>query len=529
MSQDGPHSPQPDQVPQQPDLPPSNPRAPIRPDDVRDLEAGIVAEDQTRLAPVKANRPKPIKPEDVRDQQSGVTSEDQTRLAQRPPKPGGTTAPMPPASADISTALNADSAGPRPELGGSGSGIGSGASWGGDSRYDSYLGSGVGQSTHGSLGTSGPGSESWRRGSTTGRSGYRYSRPVDRYTVPEEEIEQPKHTLNVRTLLIGLVGLIIFGIVAGFLYVRFIRDVAPSADVSVKPSTSTSGGPRIGTPEEVVRKYLHALADGDVTTAISMGPRSPGEMVAITSQAYAKSLQTHPITDISVPRQDNVSSFVAASYKVGGQQVDTRFRVQRNDDGGWRLARSTIEFKFNYRNAEGLPLLLNGERLEGTTAALLPGSYSVATGLPFIDFGRDDRVTISNLEYEGTVQRTLTPALTAEGGKVLLQAGRNSLQECLNSGSLNPSGCPNQMHASAPYEPSSVKWALIDDPFANTAGSLDINRATWGQASVLLRFEVSFTYTDGTTSGTQRPTPITASFGADMSVTDQAAVRVVWS
>lgn len=357
----------------------------------------------------------------------------------------------------------------------------------------------------------------------------RFGRPVSRYQIPVEQTEPQPRSVNWKRIVTILVSVVVLGVAAGWVYVEFFRNTRPDEATIVANQSTAANQPRIAQPDAVVRQYLNALANGDVATAMSLGPRSDGDTSAISPEAYAKSLKTHPITNIKVPRQPNAATYVNASYKIGDQQVDSRFKVVRDDAGGWQLAQSTIHFHFNSPDAEQIPLQLNGVPISGRDAALLPGSYSVGTGLPYLNFGDDTNMLITNLEYEGVVQRSLTPTLTQQGAQVLMDAGRASLNACMAAGSLTPPGCPNQLRAASPYEPGTVRWSLLNDPFVNTSAALDVNDQTRGQASLLLSFEVSFRYTDNTTSGNQQPTPVNASFSASMLVSDPSQLIVTWT
>ncbi|GAA2179435.1 hypothetical protein GCM10009785_06100 [Brooklawnia cerclae] len=360
------------------------------------------------------------------------------------------------------------------------------------------------------------------------RTASRFDRPADRYEIPAPEPEARVFRFPWKRMIAWTIALVIVGVGAGWAYVRFWYDPLPDQDTIVEPSQTQ--GPRFARADEVVRQYLEALAAGDTATAMSMGPLGAGSTAAIRPDAYARSLASFPISDIRVPQVDSATTEVAASYRIGGQDVQTRFRVTRDDTGSWQLAASTVQVEFRNPNAQELPILLNDTAVPGGgLAELLPGRYQVGTGLPLITYPANNELTITNLEYQGQVQRVLTPELTDQGKQALLDAGRETLQACMNAGTLQPEGCPNSIVPSYPYDPASVRWELVNSPFADAVPALDPADQTVGQLSVVLQFAVSFTYTDGSTNGRQLLAPVSAGLSGSLLVDDADDFEVAWT
>lgn len=354
----------------------------------------------------------------------------------------------------------------------------------------------------------------------------RFARPVERYQIPEIEAEPVERSFPWRRAIGWLLATILVGVSAGWAYVRFVHDPRPDDDTVV--TTSASAGPRIPRADTLVRQYLEALAAGDTATAMSLGAVGDGNPAAISPAAYARSLQTHPITEIRVPQLDNATTEVPASYRVGDQEVSTRFRVTRDDTGSWQLAHSTVQIELQVPNASGMPVLVNGVAIPSGVAEVLPGHYEVSTGLPLVGYPEHNSVLITNLEYDGRVQRVLTPVLTQAGRDAMLAAGRDALSACLGMASLAPPGCPNQVSNPAPYDPGSVRWELIGNPFGAANPALDPVDQTRGQVSMVLQFGVRFSYTDGSTNGYQALDPVSASYSGSLLVDTTQAVEVGW-
>lgn len=361
----------------------------------------------------------------------------------------------------------------------------------------------------------------------TAAPGGRFARPADRYEIPIEQAPEEVQPFNWRRLISSLVVVVVVGVVAGWAYVRFLYDPAPDDDTVVQ--ISQSAGPRMERPDQLVREYLNALAAGDTTTALSLGAVGSGDPSAISPEAYAVSLLTYPITDIQVPQIDTATTEVPASYRIGDQQVNTRFRVVRDDSGSWQLAHATVQVELQKPTAPDLPVRLNGVVIPGGVAEVLPGHYQVSTGLPFVDYPQASAVAITNLEYDGLVQRQLTPVLTPQGREALLAAGQASLSDCLAAASLTPAGCPNQLTAPAPYDPGSVQWTLVVDPFTEANPALDPADQSRGLVSMVLRLQVGYNYTGGGANPAQTLAAQSVSYSSSLLAEDGEALVVTWS
>lgn len=353
------------------------------------------------------------------------------------------------------------------------------------------------------------------------------TRDLPRYQAPVEVIEAPASGPDWRRIAALFLATAVVAVLAGFGYVRFVhrQKVDPSTQVSV---SQTAVGPQFTRADDMVRSYLQAVAAGDTVVARDLGDMGSGDAAAISPEAYARSLATHPLTAIQVSASGDNPSSVRARYLIGDQEVDTRVRVVRTANGSWRLARSTVEIALTNRSAPSLPVRLNEATISSGVAELLPGHYVVSSGLPFIDYPADNSLTITNLEYEGRVERELTPMITPAGRQALVAAAQESLDACLQARTLTPEGCPNRLEAGAAYLPETVRWSLVNDPFATAPPALDSTDPTRGQVSVLLKFGVSFTYADGSTNGEQTLDTLSASVSASLLVNDPGQIEVLW-
>ncbi len=354
-----------------------------------------------------------------------------------------------------------------------------------------------------------------------------YARPVNRYVAPVEVVEQETPPINWKRMATLVVATVLVAVLAGWAYVTYLHHPAPPPETQISQSGGT--GPRFARADQLVREYLQALSEGNTQLAMSLGATGTSNTSIITQEAYARSLQTHPITDIRVPNAPDNATSIEAHYRLGDQQVDTQIRVVRDSTGSWQLSHSTVEITLASPADDSMPIVLNGVVLTSNTVQLLPGHYTVTSGLPFIDYPADNSLTITNLEFDAQVQRSLTPMITEQGRTALIQAASAALNSCLAAKTLTPTGCPNQLGTNTPYDPSSVRWSLANDPFSNAPPALDSRDPSRGQMSVLLKFSVSFTYTDGSTNGEQNLNSVSASVSASLVVQSADQLQIAWA
>lgn len=157
---------------------------------------------------------------------------------------------------------------------------------------------------------------------------------------------------------------------------------------------------------------------------------------------------------------------------------------------------------------------------------VVPGSYALSTGLPFVAFPTEPQ-TIQSLAYTDTPVFPVTPSLTASGQEALLTAARSSLDRCIASTELTPTGCPNAIRAPREIVPGSVRWSLTTDPWQGVTPTLYSEDQTVATATLNLSYRVSMSFTDGRTSGN---TDLNKNVAIRAVMTGQAAsdVSVTW-
>jgi hypothetical protein len=193
--------------------------------------------------------------------------------------------------------------------------------------------------------------------------------------------------------------------------------------------------------EGAVRGYLEAVAEGDAVAALEYLAKPPDSTELLTDDVLAVSNKAAALTDIKVELSPSTGDQVevAASYRLGGTQVDQTYTVTERD-GSWAVVDGTATVDLSV-SIGTLPLVVNGQPVPDASAVVLfPGSYTLTVaGDPgaYITLGAPFLVTGS-----GDVKApTITATLTDDGVAAFRQAVRTSLEVCVASPNLE-SGCP---------------------------------------------------------------------------------------
>lgn len=328
------------------------------------------------------------------------------------------------------------------------------------------------------------------------------ARDSRRFEAPEVEEEVRRRPFPLRAVLVALVTVMVLGIGAGLFYVQFLRNVEQDPDTIVEV-TATASRSVLQTPQDAVRGYFQALADGDITEALTYGPRGGnGSLLLLEPEAHAAMPKGSRPSDLRILTEDPHASEVEVSYTLAGEEVNTTVRVNRLDSGDYQLARTTVTVLTQVAGGDNLPMFINGVEADHTIPLeVVPGTYSLSTELPFIAYPEEASFRIQSLAYTDVTVFPVNPQLTAEGRDALLGSARESLARCIASRELTPTGCPNAIRANKPVSAGSVEWTLLNDPWSSFNPTLNSDDQTIGIATVSLQYRVTMTYTDGHTSG----------------------------
>jgi hypothetical protein len=317
----------------------------------------------------------------------------------------------------------------------------------------------------------------------------------------------PKRSSARVFLIVGAVvlALIIFGIGAAFL-------VNPDTETATDPiDPTTTGGPGGSAPPSTtepppastqadlsVKAYLEALAAGNADVALSLGKDQPADKTFLTDAVLAKSNKRAPITEITVAPPDNeYDSSIEASYKLGDQQVNETFTVQKQGDV-YLLNDITQDVNLETIRSRTLPLQINGVGVTSDTVDLFPGSYVLTTGSKYIAYGGGPMLVKSPDDYPSAYDHR--PAITEAGTKAVVAAAKSKLNGCLEQAKFKPSGCPFLNIRENPGQnitESSLRRKVTEDPFTNVEPRMDYQDPSIAEFSITVRWSATASGTEG--------------------------------
>jgi hypothetical protein len=202
-----------------------------------------------------------------------------------------------------------------------------------------------------------------------------------------------------------------------------------------------TGGKSSAGPDETVKDYLTALAEGHAADALEYGPK-PASTTFLTDDVLAKQQAKAKITDIethTVEVKDDHAR-VAVKYKFGSKPQDVEATISKVK-GKWQVP-TTVEMDVSdERKIPGLTLF--GKPVTEDKIYTFPGPLDFATNNPNITLKNEDEN-----DYETTPGEASAPVLSidlnAAGKKAAADALTASLQKCIKSKELQPAGCPQE-------------------------------------------------------------------------------------
>lgn len=357
------------------------------------------------------------------------------------------------------------------------------------------------------------------------------ARDQSRFEAPVIEEERSRGPFPWKMVVAVFTVVVVLAVAAGTFYALVLRKPTVDERTIVKPSGSASAG-NIRTPQAAVSEYLHALADGDIDKALSLGERGGDEtstMVLLSRKAHQAMREKAPIENIKILTTDKKASDVEVSYTLAGQPVHTSIPVVLDDRGSYELERTTVTVVIELVQAESLPLKVNGVEVPKVQPIeVVPGVYNLSTELPFIQYPSDNSFTIGSLQFAEETLLPATPAFTNIGNDAFRSAVERSLEQCVEMQAPSPKGCPQGVRPAKAIKPGSIKWSLVGNPLVGVQPSLSTDDLSIGVATLDMTFNLEFQYADGSNPGTQE-LKVTARASANMLAENPDEVVITWN
>jgi hypothetical protein len=246
-------------------------------------------------------------------------------------------------------------------------------------------------------------------------------------------------------------------------------------------------------PSDAVMGYLQALAAGDAVAALSFAADPAPTGPLLTNEVLAKSSERADLTDIQVPVVDDQNATsVSATYSLGNSAVSESFDVVKVADT-WKLSRTVKDLDIGFIVGGSVPVKINGVEVDQDSVAVLPGSYTFSTGLPYVGYGSKNVVLVKSPYVEADTYR-IQSQLTNSGEEAVISAARKSYHNCLDANSLSPKNCPMNFKSKYSYNKSTITWRQVgNDPFRKAKVSLSGMQASI-EVPLNLRLTGSCTY-----------------------------------
>lgn len=358
-----------------------------------------------------------------------------------------------------------------------------------------------------------------------GRSNYQM--PESRFVAPERPVARTRARTPIKGIIGWSLAVMLVAVTAGVVWVKYFRVTEDDAATKV-PQNTASQKAKVLRGDEVVRQYLDALAKGDTDTALSLGQTDgAGSARLITKQAYAASLKSAPITAVNVPQAPENTTEIPATYKLGDETINATFRVAKQDNGSWLLARSTATFRPVGTGVDHVPLLINGVSTNWENPVeLLPGRYQMSTGLTHIAYPGSDTLTVPHLNYPETSDHQITPTLTARGKQAFVEAAQRSLEVCLSRRELSPANCPMSMENVPDLVPGSPQWSIEQNPIPSANPALNASDQSKASVTVSLNLRLKTAYKGGGRSN--QPVTVNTTVTGVMTPNSSSEIKLEW-
>lgn len=188
-------------------------------------------------------------------------------------------------------------------------------------------------------------------------------------------------------------------------------------------------------PVRAVERFLDALSDGDLETAMSLVDGAPGASSLLTQDVLDASRELAPVRDIEVTQQDGE---IHASFRIGDTAVSRTFHTER-DGEEWVITDALTPVpELSYFTSTNTTV--NGATIPIGDAMVLPGAYSLAfESSHFVLDGETEFVIATSSDTQKIADTKVV--LSEQGAATFTQLVSSSLSECLAmTGMTTPCG-----------------------------------------------------------------------------------------
>lgn len=304
-----------------------------------------------------------------------------------------------------------------------------------------------------------------------------------------------------------LSGLLVFALVAGIAWFAF----------------TTSRANREASMRSAASDYLTAVAEGDAEAALGLLAERPENTTLLTHEVLAVAHEAAPLTEIEAGTLGGTETAptVEVTYKLGDEPVTTTIPLAA-DGRDWKVADGTVDLAVPERRA----LTVNGAQLTEEVNPVFPGTYTAEPVSDKVGLTGEPAVVVSAPD-QADESIDVTLGLSELGSQTVLDAVKGRFDECLAATESRPVGCPFGVGVDGvEVQEGSVKFALVNDPWAGFAPTLDPETLV---ASGTFSYDMTATATVSREGlSTQATIPLKADRGYAVDLSKNPAV-VTWS
>ncbi|MED5812854.1 hypothetical protein VST63_10825 [Mycolicibacterium sp. 050232] len=200
-----------------------------------------------------------------------------------------------------------------------------------------------------------------------------------------------------------------------------------------------------GSPTDVAKAYLEALAQGDAQAALDLSATQPATTDWLTDDILKLQLEKLPITEVQVigeekkPDADERTSVVKVAAKFGGQRTEGELNMVVVDNQ-WKLSAAFVDATTQEIHGFGYDEEVDALRVFGKPLPqsrhfyVFPGYLEIKSSTPYLNINELPPTTLDDVTALKDTSVKPKYSMTDEGMPAAEQAVRAWVDNCFNGG-----------------------------------------------------------------------------------------------
>lgn len=237
----------------------------------------------------------------------------------------------------------------------------------------------------------------------------------------------------------GPVGIIVAAGTALLLLLGISMCSARGDDTASSDTGGVWGGSKVGTskgdPTVPVKALFEGMQKGDSKEVLDAMSTQPRDTALITDAVLAQLAKDSPITDVQVTKVDDYKA--QATWSMLGQSHTDSFSVFPDSSGTYKLSMPSSLLSLSGVDPSDVTVMLDGVKLEDSTATALPGRYRLAVDPKY----KLSRPTVDVTKFSGLTSASTTLGLSDATQTSLRSAAAKQLAACMAAKQLDNPDC----------------------------------------------------------------------------------------